>query len=689
MALAALAIAVGVASWFLLGEAGLQDVGAAPVVEGQRGSDEFEARETAEVATEELMPRARVEAEQIGAAPEDSLPPVQSAEKSQLAPWWLEIRTSGVPAPDVVLSGSVDLDAFMAVKPPKFQVSTDGDGMARVDIGPLLASVRDQSGGQPARVLRIKVISGGLAPTAHEVRLPDPLPLARPATDPWIVSIELAEAMQLSGVLVDQEGLPITGATAAVALYRLRDGKPDRQFAVRTRPDTRGAFTLSTELVGPYALLAMAPGRRPATLLVDLRPGANGDLGDVQMDLGLAIEGTVTPEALAQGEGTGLASAQRVRCMLEDVSHDVRLPYYDSNDVGFMAWESGKFESVLVFASTQKGGRFRATGLAPDRYTVSLEAEDWDAPLSLPSTEGVVPPATLRLGPAGVHVVIALVDEEGSPIQAEGRAKATVAWLFRRPDGIEEGHKASIFLADRLHCQLPSNALVEFELTPKGYRTARLEILTGPAGATLERSLTLVQDGPPAPLVDVTFVLRGIHLEDGTPIALRIEREGAKTRKERLVTKDQRVRCALKAGDVLAELVVGKDRFAPRDHICVVRRPLVLGPEPAREIIVDLERGGVLILDVTGPDGSSPPGSCEIRSPAGDVISTMFVVKVPDGRAAAHDFLVGGGKARAAHDFVPGVYRVTFRASGFEKETLDVVIRAGETTEHQIELRPK
>ena len=158
--------------------------------------------------------------------------------------------------------------------------------------GAIVGEVRDERGGPVAEV-RVSVEAGpieaavvtdadgrfrlaGLRPDAYAVWLFPPPGFVRPGQRTVRVeqgaevraSYRLLRAARITGVLEDEEGVPI--ADAVIVARRAREGAPlpgdwDSQADVETRSDRAGAFALEHAAAGAWRLTVEAEGFVPAT----------------------------------------------------------------------------------------------------------------------------------------------------------------------------------------------------------------------------------------------------------------------------------------------------------------------------------------------------------------------------------------------------------------------------------------
>lgn len=194
--------------------------------------------------------------------------------------------------------------------------------------------------------------------------------------------IRLTSAAGLMGVVTDADGTPMSGAT--VILTNTNGAVVSAQ-----RTNVQGGYTVTDLTPGLYTVTATAHGQEPVATLVDVPP-----TGVVRQNVAfqprrLAVRGV----ARHQADDRPLA--------------DVRVRLLDASG------------AVVAAATTGSDGRYEFTDLAPGGYTVAAggypevtgaldlgdEAEEYDVRLGHPDEA-----AAIRLAPFATHVVDVPVD---------------------------------------------------------------------------------------------------------------------------------------------------------------------------------------------------------------------------------------------------------------------------------------
>ncbi len=170
---------------------------------------------------------------------------------------------------------------------------SDADGTFRIE-------------GVPAGLVNVRATAAGhVAQTVAEVEIRE-----RGQTE---VAFALATASvgEVTGVVADETGAPVAGATVRLAPSV---GRTDRSpfepsgFDIAARTDAAGAFRFGRVPEGDYALSAAAPGSEP-----DMRVGvrvAQGEVTRVDLVLRRLRQATVSGRVIEAGTGAPIAGAQ-------------------------------------------------------------------------------------------------------------------------------------------------------------------------------------------------------------------------------------------------------------------------------------------------------------------------------------------------------------------------------------------
>jgi RNA polymerase sigma-70 factor (ECF subfamily) len=604
--------------------------------------------------------RSFAELEQAGAA---ELPPA--------AAWPLVVRAEGAPAAGATIRVAARLDAFGRYDPPALEGSMGATNERRFDIGPHLADALAHAGGARAEELIVRLDHPDLVPAETSLLLPDPLdPLVAP-DEPLVVVVRVERAAVVLGRVVDAAGKPLEGETFVQA-HALRGDDIDAEALGSVAPEPDGSFRLRVGGDGPFALLAVGKSVRPGTALPVLARGGVVDVGDVVLTRGEAIDGRAVDHAGRPNDGANVfAMLVGARTLVELARFSFELP-------GVVAWHAEVFELFNSQVKTAADGSFRMIGLGPHRYVLDTQSEGLEVPFPLLHKQEVQAPATVELRPQAAELRLAFRFPGGVARDGSG------TWTYTDHTKHFDLHASSFDGAHVLRYALPPNAAYHLALDFDGLAPAELAFDTPGAGQVVEREVVLAPDRAAARLI---LALRGAPVDDGMPFTAVITGAG-RTRDRNLAVADRKlVLDDLGPGRVALELTPGEDRFAPQAHVCSVNLALDLLPGEERVVDVELELGGSLILEALDEHGARLDASCTVRTAAGDALDVIFVARIPDGRAAAHNHLFSGGPSRAVPELRPGLYRIEVRARGHRTEVTDVVIAAGSTAERSLVLR--
>lgn len=548
--------------------------------------------------------------------------------------------------------------------------------------------------GLPAQPALLQVRARGFAPARRH---------AMPGEAPVEVVLE-AEA-RISGLVVDEAGRPVDGATAAATAAEEGDPAP----RVRARA-AEGRFTLDGLAAGRYVVEVTAPGKTPAVVPgVTMAAGETRDVGRVRLPSGTVLRGVVVDAAGVPVSG---AAVRAVAASGKPRQERSRATTGGDGTFELRGVPAGRLELLAShpqFATTRlvveasaaeappevrltlaRGGRLQGTvrlrGIPAPGYVVAVEA----APPRSEERVDVGPDGEWSLDrvPAG-RVGVRLY---------RGSAAAALDLLQRREVEVREDEAAVVDFEAR-------EILVSGRLTRGGVPVPgqRVRFLAGPASVTAPPPAS----GAPAFLVATTH-------EDGS-FELLVPRAGSYpvevsaadgSRVRRLsaeVPDAERAEVSLVLGGATASGVVlegqakqpvpgatvvatpleggaraqattGPDgRFdldlAPGRYSLAARakgyavspRELTVDADPVPEQVLEIERGGVLLGRVLDPEGNPVPGLTVTALAAEGGRSTSFgeAATLPDGSFRLE------GLAERPHDLFAGAEPAGYaRASG-------------------------
>jgi hypothetical protein len=411
------------------------------------------------------------------------------------------------------------------------------------------------------------------------------------------VEVELAMLLggRMFGRIVDETGEPVAGAEVH-ALGREFFGNPTARLR-ETESDAEGRFELAGVTPGTTWLRVRHDGFQDFLgQSFELADGEEHDHGDVALDQGLTIAGTVVFPDGAPATGTTVRADPDLTENVAGNAVDPRTYIGAGND-----------------AEVDEEGAFRITGLGPGPWALSAhlaveveEEEGGRARGRWSTNQSVVhaPREELHLVlEAPVHVGGGVVDGAGEPVSAfRVRAeRAGSQWYMPPSEEREEEFESEDgrFLLSNLRA-----GDWTFTAEGEGYAASAKAPLSLPS----EEELTFVLYRP-------VRLVGEVHDPDGRPVA------GAEVSKELEVVEvfqaqqgrgdwptarsDETGRFALEdlapgAGSVVAKL----DGFAPS---AAVGYELSEGEESS-ELVLTLRRGGTISGEVFGDDGKPAAG---------------------------------------------------------------------------------
>jgi hypothetical protein len=195
--------------------------------------------------------------------------------------------------------------------------------------------------------------------------LADPLP-ERKRTEGIAKSPSAAVDLRL---VPNEDGVRVCGtvqlaevarrASAHVALFRKTSAEPDAAPLHEAVCDENGDFCVSTDGAGEFAIALFAPGYRPETRVLDLPLGVVEDLGEIALERGVVIEGTVRADGEPQPgvELVAILGSSGAVMRTSDAS---------------LRWTRGRFEWSYTTATNDADGRYRIAGLRAGDYRVRI-----------------------------------------------------------------------------------------------------------------------------------------------------------------------------------------------------------------------------------------------------------------------------------------------------------------------------
>lgn len=203
------------------------------------------------------------------------------------------------------------------------------------------------------------------------------------------LDIILKQGSSISGTIKDMAGIPVQNADIRIQPHNEGYSKGLKDlFKKNYRPSESGIFKIGDLPEGSYTLAIHSHDALPFIMdIYDLKSGENKDLGEIKLNPGLKITGSVEDEA-----GEKIESA-KVTAMLSGVA--------------------GK--SFSKKSESQKDGSFTISGLKEGIYTLKTEAEGYGRDIKKGIRAGTSK-LSITLASAG-KIGGKVLDEKGFPIE--------------------------------------------------------------------------------------------------------------------------------------------------------------------------------------------------------------------------------------------------------------------------------
>jgi hypothetical protein len=471
------------------------------------------------------------------------------------------------------------------------------------------------------------------------------------------VAVHMVPAAAIVGRLVGGRS-PLRDARVSAHRIGARGPMPTADDSVEA--EDSGEFRLRVA-PGSYALVALVDGYRPTVVRVAAERTSDRSVGDVVLDPGRSIRGTLD------------VSGVRCHFVTADATPSATTPFGAPSSG--LAWAGEELQRTHASARVE-AGRFEIRGLAPGSYRVHpsvLSVSDAHSSLASSAERTVV------AGAEDVALVLrasTLVVEGEQPADETLSVEAAIGgakggWLRTGEWSAQWTVPADrdAVLAVRGNSIAPYDRVIR--AAPAG-ETARVVVRTTPRGGPTGRLRLRVVDGEDKP---VRAVRTGLFREgDGAWSWSPLESQDG--------TYDLRLPLGTYHVDVESER--GWDSYriqAPDDLVQEVR-----ANEPA-EARVELRRGGCLEVRATDSDGHGIPAECRIRPVGGEWARVEFVHRAEWGLEHSHLSGLGFDWARPA--LSAGRYEIHASLDGFAPTSVEADVVAGETRQASIVLAPR
>jgi RNA polymerase sigma-70 factor (ECF subfamily) len=530
------------------------------------------------------------------------------------------------------------------------------DGSFELDVSPLFEDVRPA---RPREELLLQVDHPRYAPA--EVRLR----LAPALEGEYRADVRLEAAARIEGRVVDELGRP--REDARVAAFRMQADVP--HGPALDLQDCGQSFALRLAQPGRYAVVALVPGQRPGTALVNASVGTTAAIGALGPPSGQRIEGRAP-----YGAGS-LRHGARVEAVID--TQGVR----SSMGGEELVWNAGAFERGRVATDTGADGSFFLSGLAPLFH--HLHASPRGAGVAegrAPRTRVRAPAHGIELPVFGAHVDLAFVPELEPGIDASSIVR-------------QAGRTTRSELDPSRGIDVEPGVASEITVEVEGYLPATVEVPALEPGDELRELVGLFAD---TGLGAVTF--RWVDARGGTVTPEKatfvFEPEGPEATANRTLVRHVRpLEGSFRVDDIPfgSWTVTAHAGGAYRhylDFLSEARVRLDVRPGSETRSLVCWQGGARLRLSATDADGRLLRARCRVFDAQGQALDVRFLGARPEGRTNRAHVLDGLVASDVYPNLVPGEYKLELRAEGFEPRSVFVRLAAGEYTELPIPLEP-
>jgi protocatechuate 3,4-dioxygenase beta subunit len=368
------------------------------------------------------------------------------------------------------------------VHTPHLEASPAADGVAVIDVGPLL---------EEAPYIHALSV-GAVHPECARVNASVAIPGADgfgtgdvPARFTLDMEIRLTQACVLEGLVLDPDGRPV--ADCPVQALRREDTPAEgtRTFGVGVLTDADGRFRFPAVGEGDALVAAAKRGFRPGSVPAVVTPGVARDVGTIRLERGATFAGWIRCGGVPSERTTVIAT------------------WYGTRKTGTrpagaaLLWvEDGRVLWSQLEMHPDDDGRFRFDGLEPGPYRLRVPTEDWGCALHPDAYAEVdfltrAPDERLDIDAHRSQLVIEVTDGEKlvqhAHVTLDGRDRI-------RLDSNTNGEVGVVLRSGRRHratIEAPGFALAAIEVTSAGPGERRRERVTLSAASTEDfRGLT-------------------------------------------------------------------------------------------------------------------------------------------------------------------------------------------------------
>jgi RNA polymerase sigma-70 factor (ECF subfamily) len=530
----------------------------------------------------------------------------------------------------------------------------DGAGAFRIDLAPLFAAATVDN---PLEELVVRAEHVRTTRGETRVRVAGVAPQKT-----YTAELALAEAAVLIGrAFAPRE----SDAQVEVGLVSLRDGAPCLPLADRARVAADGAFLLRANEARECLFVAYASGAVPYSRRIRLQPGAPLDVGEIALDPGLALDGTVT----RAGEPVEHALVG----ITAPGTFDVVLPLFGAR----LGWRDGALHRSGAMVETDALGRFVARGFEAGSHRVEVvRAEGLRGVARLSPAVAVECPGSVALEVASAKLELEVLDADRRPARGEASLAGAAQPARLDADG-------------RVRLEVEPFARASVTIESPGHRTETFEFDAPGPGETRGERILLLRDSLLANL-DLEVAEHGDEELELDFEAL--DESGAGT--ERAAKVVRRVRA--NAGRARLEgLPIGRWRvraFVGNSyrHYAELLVPLVfeveLAPAATATRAIEFRRGGRVRVELVDEDGARLAGSAKLFDATGRELTARFVARGAERVGSTEGRLSELAPNDVYPNLAPGEYRFEFAAPGRIRVERRVTVEAGRVVELSIPL---
>ena len=509
------------------------------------------------------------------------------------------------------------------------------------------------------------------------------------------VTMTMHPARCLSGVVLDELGDPISNAFVAVFPVD-GEGAPLPQAVAPARSGPDGTFEITSPDRGPWALVALFKGKRPATSLVhegprDSNDGTLGvDAGVLQFTEGYSIDGRLVSRGAATAVPTSLGALIQSSSATSPSPAFYDVSWFYGDGAGTLIWRDRRFEYLGLMADVEADGEFTLEGLAPSEYELHVHGFSNSHP------RVTKPVKTLVTAPrSGVLIEVPYVlvdlafedlgaarntDHQGGVLHLEREGHATETTEIYGGELTSGQHRTFTF---------DPGERVVFRAEMPGRIPAEVTIDLPARGGSVSRVLRLEPDPNTSSL---SLRPEGVELQEGTTVQVHIYPEGTSTEALRWagLRHDARVRTVtltngvlrldgLPAGGLDIVAYAGAHVAQRASLLLDARVAVVLAAGEDREVPLLFEPGGRLRVTATNGRGEYVGLQATVLDSTGAVLPVTFVAYAPSGGGSStHSHLGSEGPNVVVPNLAAGEYTLRFALPSGETLERTAVVEPGE-----------